>query len=135
MTGADELVACRCYTAARRYPWVIGRIAGWRLPTQLTLTQVAAIGASFGMLAVTRGLWAHLPRLGNLGVEVLLPGGAAWGARRVRVEGRSPVRALAGLVTYLATPRLGRVGGRAVRDPLPRRLTGTVFAVPARAKR
>ena len=135
MTGADELLACRCYTAARRYPWVIGRIAGWRLPTQLTLLQVAAIGAALGMLAVTRGLWAHLPRLGNLGVEVLVPVGAAWGARRARVEGRSPLRALAGLVTYLAEPRLGRVGGRPVRDPPTRRLTGTVFTASAPGRR
>jgi len=130
--SADDAVACRCYTAARRHPWVIGRVAGWRLPTQLTLAQVASMGAAFGLLAASRGLWAHLPRLGNLGVEGAGPAAAAWATRRVRVEGRSPARALIGLLTYLSTPRLGRVGGRPLREAPASRLAGRLFVIAPR---
>jgi len=110
---------CRSYTHARRYPWVIGSIGGWQLPTQLTLTQLAAMGATLLLLAETRGWWAHLPRLLNLLVEAALPAAAAWGARHLRIEGRSPGRALLGLVTYLSFPRAGRIHGRPRRTPGP----------------
>lgn len=117
----DE-IACRSYTHARRYPWVIGSIGGWQLPTQLSLSQLAAMGLTLLMLVQTRGLWAHLPRMLNLGVEAALPVAAGWGARHLRIEGRSPGRALLGLASYLSCPRQGRIHGRAVRRPGPVRV-------------
>ena len=123
----DDEVACRSYTHARRYPWVIGRIGGWQLPTQLTLAQVAAMGAALGVLVATRALWAHLPRAANLAVEVTLPGLAAWSVRHVRMEGRSPLRAMAGMVSFLATPRLGRLHGRPYRDTPPVLVRNRIF--------
>lgn len=112
-------LACRSYTHARRYPWVIGKIGGWQLPTQLTPAQLVTLGASLFVLVQTRALWAHLPRLANLTVEVALPGAGAWAVRHLRMEGRAPLRAFAGAVGYLAAPRRGVVQGRA----LPRATT------------
>jgi hypothetical protein len=128
----DATLPCRSYTHARRYPWVIGKVGGWQLPTQLTLAQLGAIGATLFVLVETRELWAHLPRLANLLVEITLPCVAAWAARHLRVEGRSPLSALAGLVGYLATPRLGQVQGRRHRDPRPGSLSGRLLVVPRR---
>jgi hypothetical protein len=112
----EDGVLCRSYTHARRYPWVIGKIGGWQLPTQLTLAQLGAMGAGLLVTVETRGLWAHLPRMANLLVEVAVPGLCGWAARHVRPEGRSPIRALAGLASYLATPPKGRVQGRPFRE-------------------
>ncbi|HEU5001269.1 MAG TPA: TcpE family conjugal transfer membrane protein [Actinomycetota bacterium] len=125
----DE-IACRSYTHARRYPWVIGSIGGWQLPTQLSLSQLAAMGLTLLVLVQTRALWAHLPRMGNLLVEVSLPAVAAWGARHLQVEGRSPVRALLGALMYLSFPRAGRIHGRPRRNPGPVRLTARLPVQP-----
>jgi hypothetical protein len=115
MAAPTEPIACRSYTHARRYPWVIGKIGGCQLPTQLTLAQLVAISATLAALLATRGAWAHLPRMANLLVEVSLPAGAGWAARHPQVEGRSPLRALAGFVGYCAAPRLGTARGRPCR--------------------
>ena len=120
MDRADPDVTCRSYTHARRYPWVIGKIGGWQLPTQLTLAQLAAIASTLLLLAGTRPLWAHLPRMGNLLVEIAVPTGAAWGARHLRVEGRTPLRALAGLLSYLARCGRASVRGTTLRQPRER---------------
>lgn len=136
MTGTDEgaqQVACRSYTHARRYPWVIGKVGGWQLPTQLSIAQMAAMAATLAALIETRALWAHLPRLLNLAVEVGFPAAAAWAARHLRMEGRSPLRALAGLVGYLASPRHGQLHGRHHREPAARILAGRLFVTPAGA--
>jgi len=123
----DRGVPCRSYTHARRYPWVIGKIGGWQLPTQLSPAQLAALGATLLVLVQTRSLWAHLPRMLNLLVEIALPAGSAWAVRHLRMEGRTPLRALCGLAVYLATPRLGRLQGRPYRDPRACLVTSRLF--------
>lgn len=123
-------VPCRSYTHARRYPWVIGRIGGWQLPTQLTVAQLIVIAGTLAGLVVTRGLWAHLPRVANLLVEVAVPTVAARAAGRLRVEGRSPLSAFAGLIGYLAAPRAGTVGGKPLRRARPEALTARLFVAP-----
>ena len=123
----EDGVACRSYTHARRYPWVIGKIGGWQLPTQLSPAQLAALGATLLVLVQTRSLWAHLPRMLNLLVEIALPAGSAWAVRHLRMEGRTPLRALCGLAAYLATPRLGRLQGRHYRDPRACLVTSRLF--------
>jgi TcpE family len=114
--STEESVACRSYTHARRYPWVIGKIGGWNLPTQLSLPQLAAMGTGLLLVVQTRGLWAHLPRVANLLVEIAVPGACGWATRHLRIEGRAPFRALAGLAAYLAAPPLGRAQGRPLRE-------------------
>lgn len=126
----DTGIACRSYTHARRYAWVIGSIGGWQLPTQLNLAQLAAIGIALLVLVQTRGWWAHLPHLLNLLVEAALPAAAAWGARHLRIEGRSPGRALLGALAYLSFPRQGRIHGRPRRTPGPVRLATRVALGP-----
>lgn len=123
-------ISCRSYTHARRYPWVIGRIGGWQLPTQLTIAQLLAIAGTLGTLVATRGLWAHLPRMANLLVEVALPTAAAWTARHLRIEGRSPLSAFAGFIGYLIAPRSGTVHGKALRPARPATLAARLFVAP-----
>ena len=130
--STEEGVACRSYTHARRYPWVIGKIGGWHLPTQLSLLQLAAMGIGLVVVVHTRGLWAHLPRAANLLIEIAVPGACGWATRHVRLEGRTPFRALAGLAAYLATPRLGRVQGRPLREAPGRSLTCQVYVAGPR---
>jgi hypothetical protein len=123
----DHGVSCRSYTHARRYPWVIGKIGGWQLPTQLTPVQLAALGATLLLLVHTRSLWAHLPRMLDLLVELALPVGSTWAVRHLRMEGRAPLRALCGLAVFVATPRAGRLRGRPYRERRACPATGRLF--------
>ena len=128
----EDSVACRSYTHARRYPWVIGKIGGWNLPTQLSLAQLAAMGTGLLLVVQTRGLWAHLPRMANLLVETAVPGTCGWATRHLRIEGRTPVRALAGLAAYAATPPLGRAQGRPLREARARPLLCRIYVAGPR---
>jgi hypothetical protein len=125
----DRSLLCRSYTHARRYPWVIGRICGWQLPTQLTPAQLGAMAATLFALVETRSLWAHLPRMLNLLIELGVPVVSAWAVRHLRMEGRSPVRALAGLVGYLMAPRGGLVQGRPHHEPAAGHVRSRVFVL------
>ena len=125
--STEEGVACRSYTHARRYPWVIGKIGGWHLPTQLSLVQLAAMGMGLFVVVNTRSLWAHLPRAANLLIEIAVPGACGWATRHLRLEGRTPLRALGGLAAYLATPPLGRVQGRRLRETPARPLACRIY--------
>lgn len=112
----QERLACASYTHARRHPMVLGRIAGWTPPFQLTISQIAVLIISFLGLMWSWGLWARwLP--GGLATMVVLavPSSAAWAARRARVEGRSLPRAAVGFAQILSGPRQGVVGGRPFR--------------------
>jgi hypothetical protein len=106
---------------------VIGKIGGWQLPTQLSLVQLAAMGVALLVVVDTRGLWAHLPRVANLLTEIAVPGACGWATRHLRLEGRTPLRALGGLVAYLATPPLGRVQGRPLREAPARPLVCRIY--------
>ena len=135
-----EPIVCRNYTAARRHPNVIGVIGGWALPWPVTPTQLGVLIGTFLVLLKTRPLWgAFLPGFVSLTVLGGLPLLATWAVRYFRVEGRSPVRAAAGGLSYLIRPRAGTLHGQPFRCPTPRHLdAGPVFVrdgVRARRRR
>lgn len=115
----DEGLRCASYTHARRHPMVLGRIAGWTPPFQLSVTQLAVLVVSF--LALVRLWWLWSPLLPHP-VAVLaaspagMPAGLAWAVRRLRVEGRSLARTGLGWLSLWSTPSTGRVAGRPNRD-------------------
>jgi hypothetical protein len=110
-------IVCASYTHARRHPMVLGTIADWSLPFQVTITQIGVF--LVGLLAVnqTWRFWAPLlsptvAAIAGAGLPVLV----AWLARRVRIEGRSPLRAAVGWVQLWLAPPAGTVGGRPARE-------------------
>lgn len=119
------------YTHALRHPVIIGHIAGWRLPWAVSATQMGAVAATTAVLLVTRGVWAHLGGVGNLIVFSVVVGIVGWAVRYWRVEGRSPLRAAAGMATVILSPasRFGVCNGRPVRPVPPVRSPGTPIAV------
>jgi hypothetical protein len=119
----DDHVVCATYTHARRHPLVIGNIGGWTPPFQLSLPQLAVLGALFWIEMKTWPLWAHvLPELVSVVLALCLPAAAAWAVRRARIEGRTLARAAVGLLALLSAPRDGRAGGRPVHPGRPRSL-------------
>ncbi|MEX2621570.1 MAG: hypothetical protein WD250_15240 [Egibacteraceae bacterium] len=125
-----ERLRCRSYTFARRYPLVIGKIGGW-YPWwgPMTVTQYAVLVVTAVLLLQTRAVWAHMPGPVNLVVGPVVPLALAWLVRHARVEGRSPVRAAVGGLTYLAAPRRGVCHGRAVTTPRPQCPRGAAVPV------
>ncbi len=119
------------YTHALRHPIVIGRIAGWRLPWALSATQLGAVAATTGVLLVTRPVWAHLGGVGNLAVFALTVGGAGWAARHWRIEGRSPMSVVVGMINVTLGPgcRWGIRNGQPVRALRPVRSWGPAITV------
>lgn len=128
MTAADELdedLVGRCYTKARRAPLVHGVVRSvnggpnFRLPFgPYTLTQLATIVVSVGLLVLSRPLWGgHGPL--DLGVLVVVPFGAAFAMRHLAVDGRNPAAAVASVAVMLAGPRWGRIHGRPLRPARP----------------
>lgn len=101
----------RSYTAARRYPAVIANIEGVPLIWPMTPTQLGVLAGTFLVLLWTRAVWAYFGQA-NLLVLLGLPLGAAWAARHVRPQGRSPLAAAAGLLSLALAPRGGVAGGR-----------------------
>ena len=132
---ADMSVTCHSYTHARRYPLVIGKIGEFTLPTPLSPAQISTLLASFFFLLVTRGLWGGvLPRMVNVFILIVVPLGMTWAVRHLRMEGRSPVKMLIGLVSYWAAPRHGwSRGSRIWTRPHPQRLVQPILIVPAPA--
>jgi hypothetical protein len=127
----DARLACRSYTHARRHPWVIGKIGGWALPTPLSPTQLLVLVSSFLVLLWTRAAWAHLPGVVNLAIQAGLPMTLAWTVRHVRMEGRPPLRMIAGAVVYAASPKGGVLYGRPYREAGPKRMAGARIFVAA----
>ncbi|MFI6658157.1 hypothetical protein ACIBL8_21840 [Streptomyces sp. NPDC050523] len=117
----DEDLVGRCYTKARRAPLVHGVVRSvnggpnFRLPFgPYTLTQLAAIVISVGLLILSRPVWGG-HGLGDVVVLVLVPFGAAFAMRHLHIDGRNPAAAAASVVLMLASPRWGRVHGRPLR--------------------
>lgn len=109
----DLAVPCASYTHARRHPMVLGRIAGWTPPFQLTVTQVLVVLTTFVLLTWSWSMWApHLPSTISFMAAVGVPIGAAWAVRHVRVEGRSLARTALGYLALLSSPSSGRLAGR-----------------------
>lgn len=131
--SGDDIIYFQSYTHALRHPIIIGRIAGWRLPWALSVTQLGAVGATAVALLATRPVWAHLGSVGNLVLFSLIVGGAGWAARHWRIEGRSPIAAAAGILSVALLPaRRSTRNGRPVRAPRPARASApvTVSALP-----
>jgi hypothetical protein len=120
----DELIG-RCYTKARRAPLVHGVIRSVnggpniRLPFgPYTLTQLAAIVVSVGLLILSRPLWGG-HGLADVVVLVAVPFGAAFAMRHLHIDGRNPAAAAASVALMLASPRWGRIHGRPLRPARP----------------
>jgi hypothetical protein len=111
-TGVAQ-IHCATYTHARRHPMVLGRIAGWTPPFQLSLTQIGVLLVSCWVMVQTWQLWAtKLPSTLALIVVAGVPIGLTWAVRRVRVEGRSLPRAALGWVMLWCAPPKGALRGR-----------------------
>lgn len=115
----------RSYTRARRHPWVIGRIQGWTLPLgPFSATQLGVLVVSLWLLIQTAPLWT---RLGPAAVVVLaVPFLATWAVRHAQIEGRAPLRALAGYIALYTAPKRGTLHGRPVTTPEPTHLSGVI---------
>lgn len=121
MSAANTSVRTgRFYTSARRHPWVLGKVADWKIPLgPYTPAQIAvAIGGGF-LLVKTISWWSWT---GPVPIAAWLL--AIWAVRRPTVRGRAPMQAALGWVLLGWQPRGGRIGGRAARDRAPHPLLG-----------
>lgn len=117
------------YTHALRHPIVIGRIAGWRLPWALSATQLGALAATTGVLLATRPVWAHLDGVGNLAFFCGVLAAVGWAVRHWRIEGRSPLRVAAAIITVALSRRRGVRNGHPVVPAPPLRSTRTSITI------
>lgn len=124
-TGVEQqpeagVLVGRCYTKARRHPLVIGKLpgGGQLVGGPYTVPQAIVIAASFTLLVLFRGVWAHFG-LFNL----LIAPGVAFGlgllVRHVHVDGRGPLAAAGSMVGLLSAPSEGRIGGRPLKALRP----------------
>ncbi|MFJ3310902.1 hypothetical protein ACIPSA_49835 [Streptomyces sp. NPDC086549] len=123
----DEDFIGRCYTKARRAPLVHGVVRSvnggpnFRLPFgPYTLTQLAAIVISVGLLILSRPIWGG-HGLADVLALFLVPFGAAFAMRHLHIDGRNPAAAAASVVLMAAGPRWGRLHGRPLRPARPQR--------------
>ncbi|MEU5137037.1 hypothetical protein [Streptomyces californicus] len=126
MNAAEEELIGHSYTRARKHPLVIGKLPGaGRIPGgPYTITQVMTMVITFGLLVLTRGLWAHFGAM-NFVLMALAPWGLAWVLRYARLDGRDPARAVRSLFIYSSTPAQGRLAGKPQRAARPRLATAT----------
>ncbi|MGW0095934.1 hypothetical protein ACWDWS_44360 [Streptomyces sp. NPDC003328] len=120
MTAAAARVG-RFYTSARRHPWVLGKVADWKIPLgPYTPAQIAvAVGGGF-VLVKTIGWWSWMGP-----VPIVAWVLAIWAVRRPKIRGRAPLQAALGWVLLGWQPRGGRIGGRAARDRMPQPVVGS----------
>ncbi|MEU0949837.1 hypothetical protein ABZ379_45355 [Streptomyces canus] len=110
----------RFYTAARRHPWVLGKVADWRIPLgPYTPAQILLAVVGGFVLVKTITLWSWL---GPVPIAAWLLG--IWAVRRPKMMGRAPLPAALGWLLLLWQPRGGRIGGRAARDRAARPFIG-----------
>jgi hypothetical protein len=128
MTAAAARVG-RFYTAARRHPWVLGKVAVWKIPLgPYTPTQIAvAVGGGL-LLIKTISWWSWMGPVPIIGWLL-----GIWMVRRPKIRGRAPMQAALGWVLLGWQPKGGRIGGRAARDRAPRPLLGgfTIEGAPS----
>jgi len=110
-------IICATYTHARRHPRVLGRIAEWSLPFQVTFTQLGVLFVSLLVVNKTWRYWSPVvPPIAGGVLAVGAPVALAWVARRVKIEGRSPARAAFGWVQLWSTPHAGHISGRPAKQ-------------------
>ncbi|MFJ9822298.1 hypothetical protein ACIRU3_45190 [Streptomyces sp. NPDC101151] len=110
----------RFYTSARRHPWVLGKVADWKIPLgPYTPAQIAvAVGGGF-LLVKTISWWSWMGP-----VPVVAWVLTVWAVRQPKIKGRAPLQAALGWVLLAWQPQGGRMGGRAARDRMSRPLLG-----------
>lgn len=110
----------RFYTAARRHPWVLGKVADWKIPLgPYTPAQIAvAVGGGF-LLVKTISWWSWMGPIPIVAWVLTV-----WAVRRPKIKGRAPLPAALGWMLLGWQPRGGRIGGRAARDHAPHPLLG-----------
>ncbi|UQW99122.1 hypothetical protein [Streptomyces sp. RerS4] len=115
MSGGDRVRVARVYTAARRHPWVLGKLGDFRLPLgPYTPAQLVVLGGGAFLLIKTYAWWSWA---GPVPVALWL--GAVWAVRGAQIAGQSPFTAVAGVVSLLLRHPAGRVEGRVARDRAP----------------
>ena len=122
-----ELITIRCYTKAHRTPLVIGKLGDFRLPSQVTIPQMATLVMTFIILWNTRNAWDVLVfNNGTLKFIVYAGGSVAAGlvVRYAKVEGRKPYQAFAGM--FLARIYLP-ITYRLIGGPRPVRARWTAY--------
>ncbi|WP_406346992.1 hypothetical protein [Streptomyces sp. NBC_00648] len=110
----------RFYTTARRHPWVLGKVADWRIPLGPYTPAQITVAVGGGLLLVKTISWWSWMGPVPIAAWVL----AVWTVRRPKMRGRAPLQAAVGWVLLGWQPRGGRIGGRAARDRVPRALLG-----------
>ncbi|OQD51773.1 hypothetical protein BM536_038195 [Streptomyces phaeoluteigriseus] len=120
MSAATAGRVGRFYTSARRHPWVLGKVADWKIPLgPYTPAQIAvAVGGGF-LLVKTISWWSWLGPVPIVSWVLMV-----WAVRRPKIKGRAPVQAALGWVLLAWQPQGGRIGGRAARDRLSRPVLG-----------
>jgi len=110
----------RFYTSARRHPWVLGKVADWKIPLGPYTPAQIAVAVGGGLLLVKSISWWSW--MGPVPIAAWLL--AIWAVRRPKIRGRSPMQAALGWLLLGWQPQGGRIGGRAARDRAPRPLLG-----------
>ncbi|MGW0332209.1 hypothetical protein ACWD0J_10130 [Streptomyces sp. NPDC003011] len=118
MTAAGRV--SRFYTAARRHPWVLGKVADWRIPLGPYTPAQIMVAVGGGLLLVKTISWWSWMGPVPIAAWVL----TIWTVRRPRIQGRAPLQAALGWMLLVWQPHGGRIGGRAARDHAPRPLLG-----------
>ncbi|MFJ8142668.1 hypothetical protein [Streptomyces sp. NPDC096013] len=132
MSAAAPARVGRFYTSARRHPWVLGKVADWRIPLgPYTPAQIGVAVLGGFLLVKTIAWWSWM---GPVPIAAWLL--TVWAVRRPKVGGRAPVQAALGWLMLAWQPRGGRIGGRAARDRTPHPLSGgfTIEDAPAPAR-
>ncbi|WP_314223650.1 hypothetical protein [Streptomyces zaehneri] len=129
MSAAAAARVGRFYTSARRHPWVLGKVADWKIPLgPYTPAQISvAVGGGF-LLVKTISWWSWMGPVPIVGWFLVI-----WMVRRPKVRGRAPMQAALGWLLLGWQPHGGRIGGRAARDRTARPLLGgfTIEGAPS----
>lgn len=127
MTAAARPRVARVYTAARRHPWVLGKLGDWVVPFgPYTPAQLVVMGGGALLLIKSFAWWSWLGP-----VPVVLWLVSVWAVRGAKIGGRAPFAAALGWIALLARHPAGRIGGRVARDRRPTSLTGSFVIEPA----
>ena len=124
--NGDHRLTCWSYTHARRHPSVLGKVGGAHLPFgPYTPTQGVIFLLTAGTLFFTKQWWGQVVGASlRVVVQFGVPAAAMFVFRNLRIEGRSPLFFLFGIITLAFTPRHGFLRGRRGRPPRPALLFG-----------